>query len=370
MLIQCTQKLLKQLKKEPVSISANNPLYSWHATARIYDGQETLIFVNDLSRITIILRGIRQERLEEIDRYFMRALHEYCQVEHIPEAIINKFMESMGTIYYTTTSDRAMVARLDRIALEGEFNYAYHEGRDAYFLVELSRFINHSVMMDYHGDTYIKPVEKLREIIEETFWPRDRMPDDLENDCEHCGQKKARMHITMSDDSLLNLCSDCFNQMVAKEMDIELNPFEQKKILFTNRRGDNFTFEISRFVLPVLISYEAIEVRDDQEPGRMIKEMDAMPCDEGKLWRRFCQKITRYIEKDYLTYSPKKRGMEISEENVGGYLRWNDTRGGQLHDVVIDGRSYTWEAFGRLLNGYEGYQFKLTLLDPSEDMTR
>ncbi len=369
MLIQCTQILLEQLNREPVTISPNNPLYNWHATKRIYDGEETLIFVNDLSRITIILRGIDKDKLANIERYFVHALHEYFQVEHIPEAIIDKFMEDMGTIQFTTTSDRSMVARLNRIALDGEFNFAYHEGKDSYFLIELSRYMNHSVTKNYEGDTYIKPVDKLREIFEKTFPPRDKTSEEKENLCEHCNQKKARMHITMLDDSILNLCSDCFNQMVAEEMDIELNPFEQKKILFTNRKGRSFTFEISRFVLPVLISYEAVEIREDYEPGRMIKEMEALPCDESKLWQRFCQKITRYIEKDYLIYSSRKREMELSEEEVAGYLRWNDTSKGQLYDVIIDGRSYSWEAFGRLLKGYEGYQFRLTLLDPSEDIT-
>lgn len=36
--------------------------------------------------------------------------------------------------------------------------------------------------------------------------------------------------------------------------------------------------------------------------------------------------------------------------------------------MVVDGKEITWEDFGRLLTGYEGWQFKFDIRDPSEEV--
>ena len=35
--------------------------------------------------------------------------------------------------------------------------------------------------------------------------------------------------------------------------------------------------------------------------------------------------------------------------------------------LIIDGREVTWDEFGRMLMGFEGWQFKLNLADKSEE---
>jgi hypothetical protein len=35
--------------------------------------------------------------------------------------------------------------------------------------------------------------------------------------------------------------------------------------------------------------------------------------------------------------------------------------------LVIDGREITWDDFGRMLMVFEGWQFKLEIVDPSEE---
>ena len=36
--------------------------------------------------------------------------------------------------------------------------------------------------------------------------------------------------------------------------------------------------------------------------------------------------------------------------------------------LVIDGREIGWDQFGRMLMSYEGWQFKLTIADKSEEL--
>jgi hypothetical protein len=45
-----------------------------------------------------------------------------------------------------------------------------------------------------------------------------------------------------------------------------------------------------------------------------------------------------------------------------------DAQDGRLPLLVIDGREIDWDQFGRMLMSYEGWQFKLTLADKSEEL--
>jgi hypothetical protein len=38
-----------------------------------------------------------------------------------------------------------------------------------------------------------------------------------------------------------------------------------------------------------------------------------------------------------------------------------------LPKVIIDGEEWTWEEFGRLWMTYEGFRFKLEMIDPVDD---
>lgn len=35
--------------------------------------------------------------------------------------------------------------------------------------------------------------------------------------------------------------------------------------------------------------------------------------------------------------------------------------------IVIDGREFTWEEFGRLLLSFEGWQFCMEIIDPTDE---
>ena len=36
--------------------------------------------------------------------------------------------------------------------------------------------------------------------------------------------------------------------------------------------------------------------------------------------------------------------------------------------VVVDGREFTWEEFGRMLLSFEGWQFRLKIIDRTEEV--
>jgi hypothetical protein len=49
-----------------------------------------------------------------------------------------------------------------------------------------------------------------------------------------------------------------------------------------------------------------------------------------------------------------------------GRLEYDDNN--ENHKVVVDGQSFSWDDLGRMLNAYEGFQFKLKIYDMTDDI--
>jgi hypothetical protein len=49
-------------------------------------------------------------------------------------------------------------------------------------------------------------------------------------------------------------------------------------------------------------------------------------------------------------------------------VEWDAASDGRVPLLLIDGREMTWEALGRMLMTFEGWQFKLEIRDISEEL--
>jgi len=52
---------------------------------------------------------------------------------------------------------------------------------------------------------------------------------------------------------------------------------------------------------------------------------------------------------------------------VRGRFAWDDKTEGEQPLLVVDGKTVTWEGFGRMLSIFEGWQFKIEIYDRSEE---
>lgn len=76
-------------------------------------------------------------------------------------------------------------------------------------------------------------------------------------------------------------------------------------------------------------------------------------------------KIRRRLSVKYLTDVGYE--LQIAEQTVRGRIDWDESAVERTPLLVIDGREITWDDFGRMLMAFEGWQFKLEIVDPSEE---
>ena len=60
----------------------------------------------------------------------------------------------------------------------------------------------------------------------------------------------------------------------------------------------------------------------------------------------------------------KSRTIESCEARLSGTIAHD----GRVPLLIIDGREITWDELGRMLMSFEGWQFKLTVADKSEEL--
>ena len=62
-----------------------------------------------------------------------------------------------------------------------------------------------------------------------------------------------------------------------------------------------------------------------------------------------------------------EQGLQIVDQLVRGTIDSDESAWERTPRLQIDGRPVSWEAFGQMLLSFEGWQFKLEIIDPSDD---
>jgi hypothetical protein len=61
-------------------------------------------------------------------------------------------------------------------------------------------------------------------------------------------------------------------------------------------------------------------------------------------------------------------GVQITDMMVCGRFERDLSQDAYMPSVVVDGQEISWEKFGRMISSYEGWQFKLEILERSDEL--
>jgi hypothetical protein len=114
MLIQCTKKLLGELKIKPEETIDETPLFSWHANLITVNHRKTIVLVNDSSRYIIILHGLKAKDFKNLDEMIMDSIRETLLGECIKEEVVERFLNYSPKVIYTKTKERSLVAKMNK----------------------------------------------------------------------------------------------------------------------------------------------------------------------------------------------------------------------------------------------------------------
>ncbi|WP_246317205.1 DUF6933 domain-containing protein [Paenibacillus agri] len=155
--LRFTQTLLKDMKITPVEYENISPLLSWHANIIRLNKRKHILFVNDLSRLSIIIDGVRTLQLNILLDKFHSRLFEYLVSEGIEQKVIESYLKEGLETNISKTNSRSVLGTMKEITMYcdvTQLKFADQEERDKW----LNRTIHKPI-------DYKKPIDVFKEEI-------------------------------------------------------------------------------------------------------------------------------------------------------------------------------------------------------------
>jgi len=188
--------------------------------------------------------------------------------------------------------------------------------------------------------------------------------------CEECDEITPSydiIHYGSTDSGHRQLCSQCFNAEVLKLNG--LNKFKNIKlepIGIVDCTGETHDFHFQTRLLGNIVSLEAFELREGSPSGYKFQLVGDPEEDLFAILGHLIQKIRRTLSIKHIMDG--KFGLQIIDKTVRGRIESDDAEDGRVPLVVVDGREISWDEFGEMLMSFEGWQFKLEIIDPSDQV--
>ncbi len=189
--------------------------------------------------------------------------------------------------------------------------------------------------------------------------------------CHTCARAIAgfeSVHYGSIEGGYRDLCNRCFNEEVARTGGIEFSHVQFEPIEIADTAGTAHRFHFEVHLLGDKVSLEAFELVDGDPGGYQFQVLGRAEQDLFELMGQMVPRIRRLLAQQYLKTEPHMPGLHIADFLVRGRITWDENEEGRLPMLVIDGREISWEQFGRMVMGFEGWQFRFEIRDRSQEI--
>nr|WP_154120003.1 hypothetical protein [Paenibacillus monticola] len=107
--------MLKELNVEPTKVDISAPFNSWHANIFLHKRKKNIVFMNDLSRVSLSIFGIKKVQYKHLHDIFRQELRLYLLSEGIKAQWIDSYLEEAEKLVYSTTNNRSVIGTMVEI---------------------------------------------------------------------------------------------------------------------------------------------------------------------------------------------------------------------------------------------------------------
>jgi len=186
-------------------------------------------------------------------------------------------------------------------------------------------------------------------------------------ECNEISPSYDIIHYGSTDNGYRQLCTRCYNAEVAKRCG--LDDFENirlEPIGINDGTGQKHEFHFRTRLMGHIVSIEAFELQNGSPGGYLFQQVADPEEDLFTLLGRLIQKMRRALAVKHV--EDGQLGLQIIDKTVRGRIESDLNADIRMPLVVVDGREISWEEFGEMLMTFEGWQFRLHIADPSEEV--
>jgi hypothetical protein len=189
--------------------------------------------------------------------------------------------------------------------------------------------------------------------------------------CHTCGRSIAgfeSVHYGSMEGGYRDLCNRCFNEEVAETGGIDFSHVQFEALEVSDAAGTPHRFHFEIRLLGDKVSLQAFELVKGDPGGYEFQVLGDAEADLFELMGQMVPRIRRLLARQHLKTDTHMPGLHIADFMVRGRITWDDNEDGRLPMLVIDGKEISWDQFGRMVMGFEGWQFRLEIKDRSEEI--
>lgn len=186
--------------------------------------------------------------------------------------------------------------------------------------------------------------------------------------CESCDAQMPAYDIVSYgsiEDGYRELCSQCFNAEVASTRGLNFENVCFAPIVMMDCTGEAHEFHFRTRLLGSMAAVDAFELERGEPAGYRFQILGDPEDDLLSLLGRLVERMRRSLSVKHLEQS--EHGLQIAEQTVRARIEGDESEDGRVPMLVIDGRNVSWEEFGRMLMTFEGWKFRMEILDRSDE---
>lgn len=188
--------------------------------------------------------------------------------------------------------------------------------------------------------------------------------------CEGCGEEAHGYEIThygSMDEGYRQLCSHCFSAEVAKVCGVDnFDSTRLQPIEISDCAGESHQFHFVTKLLGNMVTLDAFEVQEGNRAGYQFQLIGDPGEDMFAMLGRMVGRMRKALSVKHIT--DNGHGLQVADMTVRGRIECDYSEGGYpTPSIVVDVREISWESFGRMLGAFEGWQFKLEIIDRSDE---
>lgn len=161
--IRATNNLLKDMKIEKTITKLDNSdaFFSWHANLVLISRRKHIIFMNDLTRLSLTIAGIRSTQYKYLKDIFLKELRDYLMSENLNIVLINEYLNECNNMLITTTNNRSVIGTMNDVVL-----IMQEVSKEFKNYNELNKWNNEII---YKPINYAQPIEVFKQEIENRY---------------------------------------------------------------------------------------------------------------------------------------------------------------------------------------------------------
>ncbi|MBU4227926.1 hypothetical protein KJ987_06730 [bacterium] len=182
--------------------------------------------------------------------------------------------------------------------------------------------------------------------------------------CDHCGAKVPKYETVISPEDGKRHCFNCFNKKISQELGIDFETVNFDPITLEDSYGGKHTFHFRSLLVPTGKLIEAFELKEGEPGGYMSGVLDGFSCDISDLKIKLLNRLQGLMKHKSLEKFLGNWTL-VSPGVIRGRIEYGFGEDSPI--IIIDGKYFTWDEFGRMITSYEGWQFRLKMVDKTDE---